>query len=143
MKIPKSISELPVMNEWCILLAYRGSMAHGTYRPNNDPNSIDDIDLMGFCMPPVDYYYGLNTHSIHKGTKEIMEDVWDIVIYEYRKAIRLLENGNPNLLAMLWLQPNHYLKMTPAGQLLLDNRDLLQKRCIIALLGMLMVNCIG
>lgn len=97
LKLPKNISELPIMNEWCILLAYRGSVVHGTYRPNNDLNSIDDIDLMGFCMPPVDYYYGLNKHGIHKGTKEIMEDVWDIVVYEYRKAIRLLENGNPNL----------------------------------------------
>jgi predicted nucleotidyltransferase len=128
MKIPKEISELPIMSDWCILLGYRGSMAHGTYRPNSDPNSIDDIDLMGFCMPPVDYYYGLNTHGIHKGTKEIKEDVWDIVIYEFRKALRLLENGNPNLLAMLWLNDNLYLKMTPAGRVLLDNRHLFATR---------------
>jgi hypothetical protein len=33
MKIPKEISELPIMSDWCILLGYRGSMAHGTYRP--------------------------------------------------------------------------------------------------------------
>lgn len=32
----------PGLNEWCILLGYRGSVAHGMYVPNSDPNSIDD-----------------------------------------------------------------------------------------------------
>ena len=127
------------MGDWNILLAYRGSVAHGTYRPNDDPNSIDDIDLMGFFIPPVDYYYGLNKYGINKGTKEIVRDVWDIVVYEYRKVVRLLANGNPNLLQMLWLEPNMYLSITPAGQLLLDNRDLFAtKKSIIVLLGMRM-----
>jgi len=29
------------------LLAYRGSIAHNMYVPDSDPNSIDDVDLMG------------------------------------------------------------------------------------------------
>lgn len=124
MALPKNIRELESIKDWCILLGYRGSISHGTYKPNSDPNSIDDKDVMGICIPPFDYYYGLNTHRIHKGTKEIKEGVWDIVIYEYRKAIRLLEKGNPNILSLLWLEPQYYLKMTEAGQMLRDNRDL-------------------
>lgn len=124
MAIPKDISNRPIMNDWCILLGYRGSISHGTYRSSKDPNSIDDKDVMGICIPPIDYYYGLNTHRIHKGTKEIKEDIWDIVIYEYRKAVRLLEKGNPNILSLLWLEPQYYLKITKTGQMLLNNRHL-------------------
>ena len=32
------------------LLAYRGSIAHAMYVPGSDPNSIDDIDLMGIVI---------------------------------------------------------------------------------------------
>lgn len=34
------------------LVGYRGSIAHGMYVPNTDPNSIDDKDVMGVCIPP-------------------------------------------------------------------------------------------
>jgi predicted nucleotidyltransferase len=125
MSIPKDIlKNYPCLSEWSILTGYRGSIAHGTYKSNKDPNSIDDKDAMGICIPPIDYYYGLNTHSIHKGTKEIKRGEWDIVVYEYRKAIRLLEKGNPNLLSILWLEPQYYIDITDAGQILLDNKDL-------------------
>ena len=33
-----------------ILMAYRGSIAHGMYTPSTDPDSIDDKDLMGVCL---------------------------------------------------------------------------------------------
>lgn len=125
MPIPKNIlGDHPCLSKWSILTGYRGSIAHGTYKSNKDPNSIDDKDAMGICIPPVDYYYGLNTHGIHKGTKEIKREEWDIVVYEYRKAIRLLEKGNPNLLSILWLEPQYYIGITEAGQILLDNREL-------------------
>ena len=127
MALPKDISNRPIIKDWCILLGYRGSISHGTYKPNSDPNSIDDKDLMGICIPPFDYYYGLKTFG-SRGTVEIEKDVqtirWDIVLYELTKAIRLLEKGNPNILSLLWLEPQHYLKITKAGQMLLDNRHL-------------------
>ena len=127
MALPKDILELESIKDWCILLGYRGSISHGTYRPNSDPNSIDDKDVMGICIPPFDYYYGLKTFG-SRGTVEIEKDAqpvrWDIVLYELTKAIRLLEKGNPNILSLLWLEPQYYLKITEAGQLLLDNRHL-------------------
>ena len=123
MVLPKDIRELESIKDWCILLGYRGSISHGTYKSNKDPNSIDDKDVMGICIPSIDYYYGLKTFG-SRGTVEIKKDVWDIVLYEYRKAIRLLEKGNPNILSLLWLEPQYYLKITEAGQMLLDNRHL-------------------
>lgn len=112
----------PGMGEWAFLHGYRGSVAHGTYEPNHEPNSIDDKDTMAFCVPPVDYYLGLREYGT-RGTREIKRDEWDIVIYEARKAIRLLAQGNPNVLSMLWLPNNLYIKVTDAGRYLLDNRD--------------------
>jgi predicted nucleotidyltransferase len=124
MSIPRIILDSePSIDKWSILLGYRGSISHGTYVPNKEPNSIDDKDAIGICIPPMEYYYGLKTFG-SRGTKEIKEGEWDIVVFELTKAIRLLEGGNPNLLSILWLSEQYYMKITPAGQLLLDNRNL-------------------
>jgi len=123
MSFPKRLYEkYPELN-WVILLGYRGSIAHGTYVPNSDPNSIDDKDVIGICIPPIDYYYGLKTFG-SRGTKEIKDGEWDIVLFEFVKAIRLLEKGNPNILSILWLEPNHYIYISPLGKLLIENRNL-------------------
>ena len=109
------------LQDWCILLGFRGSIAHGMYVPNSDPNSIDDIDLMAVCRPDLDYYFGLKEYG-SRGTREITKDPYDVVIYEVKKMLRLLSHGNPNVLSLLWL--DDYIVKTPAGQLLVDNRDL-------------------
>lgn len=124
MIIPRDlIRENPGIGEWAILHAYRGSIAHGMYVPQSDPDSIDDKDTMAFCVPPADYYYGLLEFG-SKGTQEIKRGEWDIVVYEARKAVRLLAQGNPNVLSMLWLPENLYIQTTSAGQILLDRREL-------------------
>lgn len=75
-----------------------------------------------FVSPPINYYYGLQNFG-SKGTKEIMEDKWDIVLFKFTKAIRMLKAGNPNILSLLWLEPSMYIHISPMGQILLDNRD--------------------
>jgi len=111
------------MEPWSILLGYRGSISHGMFVPSSDPNSIDDKDVLGIVVPPLEYYCGLSEFG-SRGTREIKQGVWDIVLYELRKAIRLLSQGNPNILSLLWLHETHYLKVTPAGQYILDNRSI-------------------
>jgi uncharacterized protein len=111
------------LTDWCILHAYRGSIAHGMYEPNHEPNSIDDKDTMAFCVPSIEHYYGLSQYG-SRGTKEIKHGEWDIVIYEARKAVRLLQGGNPNVLSILWLEPNYYIDIQGAGQHLIDNRHM-------------------
>jgi hypothetical protein len=126
MSIPKDIIwEYPGLGAWSILTAYRGSIAHGMYVPKNDPNSIDDKDVMAVCVPPIEYYFGLRVYG-SRGTQEIKRNEWDIVVYEARKFISLLAQGNPNVLMMLWLEPNYYLHKSAAGQLLLTHR-----RCFV------------
>jgi uncharacterized protein len=131
LSIPKDLVGVSsALDDWSILLAYRGSIAHGMYVPSSNPDSIDDKDLMGVCVPPIDYYLGVHSglSSDHafpaNGTLEIKRDEWDIVVYDARKFIKLLAQGNPNVLAMLWLEENHYLKISEAGRLILKNRDL-------------------
>lgn len=123
MSVPRDLRrEVPGLGEWSILAGYRGSIAHGTYVPNEDPTSIDDKDLMAICVPPLDYFYGLRQFG-SRGTQEVVRDPWDIVIYEVRKAVSLLEKGNPNVLSMLWLPDNLYTHTSAAGRLLIEGRS--------------------
>lgn len=113
----------PALSRWNCLTVWRGSIAHGTYVPNSDPLSIDDKDLIGICIPPADHYVGLREFG-SRGTQEIQVDPWDIVIYEHRKALRLLAKGNPNMLCMLWTPPEFITYHTAAGEALLASKSL-------------------
>jgi len=110
-----------------ILLGLMGSESHGTHIPNSDPNSIDDRDLMGVCLAHEDVYLGLKRWG-SRGTKELKDDPWDIVLYEVRKMISLLLKGNPNVLGLLYLKPNFYIHIKPEGQLLIDNRSIFSSK---------------
>lgn len=104
------------------LVAFRGSIAHETYVPNDDPNSIDDIDLIGFVVPDIEHYYGLRQWG-SSGTKEVKDGALDAVFYELRKLVRLLAKANPNVLAMLFLEPEFVLKDSEGYWMLRENRD--------------------
>lgn len=124
MSIPKDlIKEHKALSDWNIITAYRGSISHGMFMPNNDPNSIDDKDAIAICIPPIEYYFGLKTYG-SRGTKEIKRDEWDIVIYEFKKFISLLLKGNPNVLSLLWLEDIYYINVTEIGQKIIDNKHL-------------------
>ena len=123
------IDKHPGLGKWNIIHAYRGSYAHGTRLEPDERFFIDDIDTMAVCVPPKDYYLGLKDfHS--RGTQEIKEGVWDIVVYEVKKAVSLLAGGNPNILSLLWMGEDKYINITGAGRLLLDNRDLFTSKKI-------------
>jgi len=106
------------------LLGRRGSEAHGTYCPPENPDSIDDRDLMGVVLPPLPWVLGLRQWE---GT-EAIKGVWDVVLYDFRKFVRLLVKQNPNVIAMLWLEPEDYLHVGKAGQRLLGARALFRCR---------------
>ena len=129
--VPKEILDKnPCLDEWAILSAYRGSVAHNMYVPNSDPNSIDDKDTMTVCVPPKAYYFGyppgFGSNQIFptNGTKEIKEGEWDIVAYEAKKFIGLLAQGNPNVLSLLWVDEAYLLKFTAEGGYLRQHRGL-------------------
>jgi hypothetical protein len=109
-----------------ILVGFRGSVAHNTYLPNTDPNSVDDIDLMGVYLMPPKYYIGIKSEG--KGVKGGFVDEWDVVSYEFRKFVRLLLKCNPNVMSMLWMDDPYYLKKTKYGRILIENRDLFSSK---------------
>lgn len=109
--------------EGTVLLGYRGSIAHGMYCDPVDPKGIDDVDLMGCVIGGPQHYFGLHEWG-SRGTKEIKRGRYDCVFYEIRKLVSLLLQGNPNVLSLLWMKPEHYIHVDPAGRALIDNRNL-------------------
>jgi predicted nucleotidyltransferase len=106
------------------LLAYRGSVAHGMYVPDTDPNSIDDVDLMGVYVESPEFY-------LVGGGKDVVEawvGKYDTVSYEIRKFFNLLLGSNPNVLSMLWLSEDKYLDLTTVGKEIVKNRALFSSK---------------
>jgi len=109
-----------LLPEGLISLCWRGSVAHGMYVPKSDPDSIDDKDVMGIYIGPLEHYLGFGRKDVY----EQWEGEWDCVFYELRKFIDLLLNCNPNVLSLLWLKPNGIIYETPVGTRLREQRDL-------------------
>lgn len=103
-----------------ILLGYTGSISHGTQIPSTNPDSIDDIDLMGVAVGSENVYMGLASFE----QKETKYKEYDSVVYELKKFFRLLLKQNPNVLGLLWLQHQNYIYVSPEGKSIIDNRNL-------------------
>jgi len=116
------LNDAEQFNMWhqSIALCYRGSIAHGTFIPSNDPNSIDDMDILGIAIPPREWFFGLRQFEQF----ERKEGCWDILIYDFRKFIRLLTKSNPNVMQMLWTPEHHILKTSGAHGKLVANKHL-------------------
>jgi len=110
-----------------ILYGYRGSKAHGTYIPDSQPQSTDDIDLMGVFISPIEDYFGL-PRGKDRGTIEIMNGPYDIVLYDIRKMFSLLLNANPNVLSLLWIKEHLFVKKLDYGKLIIENRDIFSSK---------------
>jgi hypothetical protein len=78
---------------------------------------------MGVVLGPEECYLGLGEWG-SRGTKEIKQGQYDCVLYEIRKMMSLLLQGNPNVLSLLWVRPEHLLSRNDFGQALIDNRAL-------------------
>lgn len=103
-----------------ILLGYRGSIAHGTYVKNTEPNSTDDKDVMGVFLGTERHYIGFKENEVG----ERMFNEWDVVQYELKKFVSLLLKNNPNVLMLLWLPEKYYLHKDKYGDMLIQNRDI-------------------
>ena len=115
---PEQVHEL--LPENLILLGYRGSIAHNMYVPQSNKDSIDDKDLMGIFVAPLEHYLGFGRDDVHE--KFINE--WDSVCYEIRKFIQLLLKCNPNVLSLLWVDEQHVIYQHELGRRLRENRRL-------------------
>ncbi len=112
---------LEMFNDRTLLATYRGSISHNTFVPPDQPNSSDDVDLMGVYFAPVSEYLGLGKV---KDVQESFVGQYDIVNYEFKKMVSMLLKANPNVMSILWLDKSHYLKKNVYGRALVDYRDL-------------------
>lgn len=111
----------------CVLMTYRGSISHGMFIPNTDPNSIDDVDLMGVYVESPSFYAGLENKTFGFGgkktdTQEYWVEQYDIVNYELRKLFGLLLKNNPNVLMLLFLDKDYILYKEPLWDEIVNNR---------------------
>lgn len=109
----------PLTEDSLLVLSHVGSHSHGTYVPPGDPQAIDDVDFMGIVIPPVEYVLGIE----HWEGVSFMRDELDCVFYSFEKFIRLLVKSNPNVLGMLWMAPQSYLRTSHAWKRLIKERD--------------------
>ena len=103
-----------------VVLGLMGSHSHGTYLPPDEPDAVDDIDLMGFVVPPREYHLGLPRWQ--HWTLQL--DELDVVLYSLEKAVRLLLKSNPNIVGLLWLREEEYVHRHPTFERLLASRDI-------------------
>lgn len=101
-----------------LVLGLMGSHSHGTYIPPTEPDAVDDIDLMGFLVPPLENHLGLPRWEHWVWQAEEL----DVVVYSLEKAVRLLLKSNPNIVGLLWLREAEYIHRHPLFQRLLDER---------------------
>jgi predicted nucleotidyltransferase len=97
-----------------IVLALMGSHSHGTYIPPEEPDAVDDVDLMGFLVPPLRFHIGLPRWEHWR----LQAGELDVVIYSLEKAVRLLLKSNPNIVGLLWLRENEYVHRHETFELL-------------------------
>jgi hypothetical protein len=112
----------------CLILGYVGSQSHGTYVPPTDPDAIDDVDLMGVLLPPRRYLLGLEKFEHWVCQK----DELDVVAYSLHKFVGLLLKGNPNVLGLLWLRDEDYLRRSSSFLALQENRSLFAAKSVYA-----------
>jgi uncharacterized protein len=131
---PEEISQFIPYPDRLVLLGHVGSKSHGTYIPPEDPLSVDDIDILGVTIAPVEVYFGFEefeqlqmmyTEPARKGR---LPNVWDSCVYEIKKFFKLLLKNNPNVLALLYLSDTHYLYKSPVGSMIIDRRKIFSSK---------------
>lgn len=118
----------PWLEERTILFAPFGSYAYGTNTEESDR------DYKGICIPPIDYYFGLQSfnqydNSSGKNFKNTKDDI-DITFYHINKFVKDAMKGVPNNIELLFLRKMNYIKLTSLGQELINHRHLFLSKLI-------------
>lgn len=114
--IPK---DLEWLESRTILLHRAGSHAYGTNTPESD------LDVRGVAIAPLEYHLGVSKVFEQRVASEPI----DLVIYEFKKFVKLCLDANPNIIESLWVDESDILVQTDAARELRAHRDLfLSKR---------------
>lgn len=109
----------PHLGKNIMFLTLGGSYAYGTNIEGSD------IDIRGVALERREDVLGLARFE------QVVDTQTDTTVYAFRKYIGLICSCNPNTIEMLGCRPEQYHRVSPAGQLLLDNKKLfLSKRAL-------------
>lgn len=117
------IRENEHLQDKIILLTLGGSHAYGTNIETSD------VDIRGIALNSKSDLIGMSNFE------HVINEATDTTIYAFNKLIGLLLNVNPNTIEMLGCKPEHYIRLTPIGQELLDNKKLFLSRKAIHSFG--------
>lgn len=106
-----------------VLLAYGGSIAYGTNIETSD------TDIRGIAINSADEIL------LGRDFEQVEDKATDTKIYSFNKMIKLLSSANPNIIEILGCKPEHYLKITDIGQLILDNKDIFLSKVVVHSFG--------
>lgn len=99
-----------------IFMTVVGSQAYGTSLPESD------IDRRGICiLPDASYYAGIGMNMFEQ--KENWDDGSDTVVYDIRKALKLMADANPNMLDILFVPPNCWERTSNAWDRILEHKQ--------------------
>jgi predicted nucleotidyltransferase len=124
---PRIVQDFPYdfdLTTHTVYAGLMGSILHGTYVPKEDPDSIDDVDIMAVVVPSPKWLLGLNQweHWVRQ------RDELDVVVYSLRKFVGLLLKANPNVVGLLWLQPEFIVAKHSAFEAFIRNRHAFSSR---------------
>lgn len=105
-----------------ILMGVVGSQAYGTATEDSDK------DYKGICVPPKEYYLGLDSFNDYNTTGgknwKSSKDTVDFSIMHINKFVSDCMRGVPNNLELLFLKPELYIMKHPLADELFEVRDL-------------------
>ena len=109
-----------------VYISLSGSRAYKTHTKDSD------YDYKGACIAPLSYYMGLDRFE-QSDSKETIEFVKpylgdfppdeDVVIYDLKKMIALTTDGNPNMIEMMFVEPDAVVYKHPLMDRFLDIRE--------------------
>lgn len=108
-----------------------GSHLYGINTPQSDE------DFIGIFVAPKEYYIGMNKVEevdlsiVSKGEDwKNTKDAVDRKLYELRKIIRLISDGNPNAIETVFVNKENIIYIDQFGQRLLDNYALFPSKLV-------------
>ncbi len=117
------VQAAPFLQTHLLYLAYAGSRSYGTATEDSD------IDLRGIAFAPREAVFGLSVYE------QTILDVPDVVVYSLRKYARLALKANPNILELLYVEPELVLVCNSWGSLLREQRALFLSRQVFHSFG--------